>query len=697
MKNRRSFIKQVSAAGIAGSITPIFSSQTSQQKKSAKNSIESFQEENKKISATQLAIVRNGEARAVVVISDKATKTAKYAASEFVRHVEKATGVRVKIAAESETPEDMDTRVYIGKTNTCSHFGIDVDRLPREAFIMRSVGNDLFIVGREDDGDPLDQSNPNVGTLFGVYEFLENILNVRWLWPGELGEYVPKTNTVEFSAINRLQSSALQFRRVYWSSMQGILNGGKIGEEDACLGFSPDVARNYAEALGIFLRRHRMGGMDIKPPSGHAFSGWWKRYGKEHPEWFALRKDGTRGDPDPEAKHVDICVTNEELQDFIVKQWNGESWLQLGPVDQPGRCFCDKCRAWDGPQPENPPWFAKYVYGADPRAKDVFSGVTSDRYARFWKIIQQKARKRNPDVFVSGSFIYENDFPAPVRDIKLNKNIYAEFVQWQDPHLRYFPMPDEAYEWIKEQWLGWQKTGLRMGYRPNYLHDGYVMPHFETRQSGEFFKFVYKNGMEGASFDSLTGQWAVHGPRLYMHMRLMSNPELEIAEIRNEYFSAFGSAAERVKQYFNYWEDYAFNNILSFIDLFNDPRRYRSYPLKAHKAFPTEIFEKAGKILNQAMHEARKDTLPEYVERVEFLQKGLEHARLTVNLAAIFDGNFDVPQNRLKEALEALRNLVQFRKDNQESYFSDLLWVTSYWERPEWNLDALVKDINIDK
>ena len=71
------------------------------------------------------------------------------------------------------------------------------------------------------------------------------------------------------------------------------------------------------------------------------------------------------------------------------------------------------------------------------------------------------------------------------------------------------------------------------------------MPHFDTWQSGRFFQFAYEHGMEGARFDSLTGQWATHGLRLYVHLRLMSNPELSIEEIRREYFSGFGPAARR--------------------------------------------------------------------------------------------------------------------------------------------------------
>lgn len=641
-----------------------------------------------------VSLVRQGEANAVVVVAADPTPIARYAADELIAHIEKATGVRLEVLSEPEVPMDIHTRVYVGETEEALREGIDPARLPRETFVLRSMGNDLFIVGREDDGDPFGPDNPNAGTLFGVYEFLEDVVGVRWLWPGELGVYVPRTDTVEIPAINRTVAPALHFRELVWSPIRRFIGGADAHDEiDARLGFSPDVLVAYANALNVFLRRHRMGGMDAKPPTGHTFAGWWQRYGKEHPEWFMLRADGTRGHPDPGFQHVEMCITNEELQDFILEQWDGESWLRLGSVDRPGRCTCENCRAWDGPQPETPPWFATMMYEGDNRTDDTYTGPTSDRYARFWKVMQEKAAQRNPHVRVSGSFLFENEFTAPVLDIQLNKNMYAEFVQWQDPHLRWFPMPEEALEWVKEQWLGWKRTGIRLGYRPNYLHDGYVLPHFDTWQSGAFFQFAYRHGMEGARFDSLTGQWAAQGPRLYMHLRLMTDPELAIADIRDEFFSAFGPAGETIEHYFDYWETYAVDNVLSFVELFQTPFvgwRYRAYPLKAHLAFPPEVFAPAQALLEQALEEAENGALPEYAERVRFVKAGLDHALLTVHLAAIFDGNAALPEDRFEEGVEALRNLVRFRKEHEHLFFSDLHRVTSYWERPRWDLDQLV-------
>lgn len=638
----------------------------------------------------QVSLVRDGAARAVLVTADTPTATTRYAADELVWHVKQATGVALAIVPESNAPSDLHTRVYLGDTETGRRFGIDTEHLPREAFILRSVGNDLFIAGHEGEGEPLSTHNPNAGTLFGVYEFLERHLGARWLWPGELGTFVPKTDTVECWSANETTVPALAYRGLRLSRIGSVINGRPMEPEDARIGFSPEVATAYGQALQVLLRRHRMGGWDAKPPSGHLFYGWWKRYGKEHPEWFALRTDGTRGHPDPDYDNTPMCESNEALQDFVIEQWDGESTILLGPVDRPGRCICDNCRAWDSPLPETPPWFAAYHYGADPRSEGLYGGPTTDRMVRFWKIIQEKAAKRNPNATVSISFIYENEFTAPVGEVQLGKNFFGEFVQWQDPHLRYFPMPSEAFDWIQEQWIGWRKTGIRMGYRPNYLHDGYVMPHFETAQSGRFFKFAYEHGMEGADFDSLTGQWAAQGLRLYMHLRLMAKPTLELDAIRDEYLAAFGPAGEAMDRYFAYWEDYATKNTQPFIDLYMEVgRRYANYFRKAHEVFPPESFVPAEKILEDALAATEDLSDPQFANRVRFVRLGMQHAQLAARLAAVYDGEEILPADRLQAGQAALRELVAFRKANQATFFSDLMHTTGYWERYAVDMDAL--------
>jgi tetratricopeptide (TPR) repeat protein len=201
--------------------------------------------------------------------------------------------------------------------------------------------------------------------------------------------------------------------------------------------------------------------------------------------------------------------------------------------------------------------------------------------------------------------------------------------------------------------------------------------------------------MLGSDFDSLTGQWATQGLRLYMHLRLMTQPKLKIAEIYDEYFSAFGPAADVMERYFSYWEQYAFENQMRIIELYRDQGwRYRIYIRRAHEAFPEECFKPAEELLKQALELTRDSRDPQFAQRVQFIQIGLDHARLTRRLAAIYDGEEQVPEEKVEKAKKALRKLVEFRKEHEHTFFSDLLHVTSFWERPHINLEPLMNVLN---
>lgn len=111
--------------------------------------------------------------------------------------------------------------------------------------------------------------NPNVGTLFGTYEFLEEFMGVRWLWPGELGTYVPKTNNIEISSVNKLEAPHFNT-----GQCDGILSDVLQMEVNLilpmnCLDFRRMWAQSYGKEVGILFRKNRMGGLDIKPPTGH--------------------------------------------------------------------------------------------------------------------------------------------------------------------------------------------------------------------------------------------------------------------------------------------------------------------------------------------------------------------------------------------------------------------------------------------
>lgn len=649
---------------------------------------------------------------AVVVTADTPTPLSRYAANELVSHVKTATGVTLPVVTESAVPPGSSPRLYLGMTKSAREQGIGSGAIAPESFVMRSVGRDLYIVGEEGKDDPLSAYNSKCGTLFGVYELLERCLGVRWLWPGPLGTYIPpRSGDIRLAAVDETVVPRLAYREINWGSVRAAVFGKNknLSETEKKLSFSPDGLVRYGQDLQAYLRRHRMGGMDRKPATGHQFTGWWKLYGAEHPEWFMMGADGARGLSKGE---VPMCVSNPELHRFIVARWDGKSNIRLGEVDWPDACRCPACLAWDGPRPDPMPDFLVSQTDSGTPAGSrlqrqrghVLRGFydpvcTSDRYARFWQAVQRLAAERNPQALIT-TFIYYGYFPAPTADIRLGKQVFGEFVPWGNPqHTDFFPMRGESLDWLKKQWTGWQRTGMRLSYRPNYLHDGWVMPLVEVRQSAEFFQFAVAHGMEGSWFDSLTGQWAAQGPKLYVHMRLHAKPELAVGDALDEYYGAFGPAAAEVRAYFEYWERYCAENMQRINDLYTDVgHRWSRFQLLAHEAFPPSCFGPAEAILARAERAARGDPRTEYAARVRFLQDGLAHARLAGRLAAPFAGERDIPaeSERFGQAAEALRELIAFRRAHETPYISDYFYGAAWRESRFWNLRPLFARLEAD-
>lgn len=596
-------------------------------------------------------IVENKKAKAIVVIADDPSRMASYAAEEFVLHVKKATGVQLSIVPESKVKKQKQDKIFIGNSKSVSDQNIDTEKLGPDVFVLKTKGNNLYVAGKEKkEADPMDEEKHSLsGTLFGVYELLERYLHVKWLWPGELGTYIPQTNSFIVKDLNEEVAPKLKYRDFrYWDISQAMK---KYSEDVKALAFTEEGLKNYARDLSIFTRRHRASHAE-KPVVGHYFGGWWKQYGEEHPDWFAMQKDGSRSPKKGEnIDRVPMCVSNPELHQFIVeKAWDGGDLLRLGEADNSRYCQCPVCMSWDGPQPKN--------------AK---ARIVSDRYARFWKTIYDMAVKRNPNVKVT-TFLYVNYFPAPLTDIKLNENIYGEFVPFAS-FMIWYPANEKDLEWQKEQWHGWRKTGIKIGYRPNHTKAGYALPHVNTWQGGEFIRFANQHGMEGIDYDALSGQWAVKGPEHYMYFRLLVHPDQGIKDIRKEYFSAFGPAAASVEAYFDYWEEY--NHQLKKQGLWSD---IRFNPKKAPEQYPDNAFPPAEEILAKALKEAGQSKDKQFAERVKFLQTGLEHGKLSARFVDLIEKNDP-------GAKAALDELVKFRRAHEHTYISNYVYLAVRGER----------------
>ncbi len=602
-----------------------------------------------------MTLVQDGKAQAVIVLSDKPTRVARFAAEELAAHLAKASGAKLEIVLESAAQADTRARLYIGT-------GTATEKLAPESCILRVTEQAVFIAGQDGGGDPLD-ADTRAGTLWGVYEWLDRALGVRWAWPGDLGTHVPKTATITARSCDDTITPRFFQRRLRAGS-------GFVSEHPA-LGFTQGAWEQFSTEQKIFLRRHRMG-RSYPVSYGHAFTDWWDKDGKTHPEWFQLRDNDKRG-PSKSKGRFSMCVSNKELQQEIATRWAAKrppdaktpGYVNACENDILGLCICDSCRALDGTAP------ADYLKFYPATSKMAGSRFVSDRYAHFWLGVQQAAAKTHPDATVIG-YAYFNYFQAPVTGIRLNPNILIGYC----PSAGWFPRSEEEHAWMKQQWTGWRDTGARLFMRTNHLLDGYCMPFIFAHQFADEFHHAVQQGMVATDYDSLTGHWATQGPNLYVATRLHVRPEASADEVLAEYYSAFGAASKVVKSYFDHWEDFTTRSREKISQTMEATQtsRWRNWAKAAHLLYPQECFMPAETMLAEAAKAVTNDA--ESSARVEFLQLGLEHARLCSRVSAkltLIDSTASKD-----EIQQALGELLTFRRKHERSgisNFNHLAWL----------------------
>lgn len=569
-------------------------------------------------------LVKAGKPVATIVVPDQPLPVVSFAAQELNYHLKRATGVALPVVPEGETLPT-GALVILGTCRATVDAGIVTTGLDPNTWILKLQGERFFLAGDDSDGAAawvLHNNRTRVGTLFAVYQFLEKHLQVKWLWPGELGEVIPRTADVVVDQWDEVGKPALEHTR--WRE-GGNLMAGRAG-------WSSSAARSrFLGEQGKWLRRHRFA-MGRNMDMAHAFTAWWKRHGETHPEYFNLLPDGTRrSDPTYHGgspRLISMSVGNPAFQEAVVQHWletrrPDKPWIDCSENDTAGKCLCKHCLALDEPDPTLEfPWTERLQ-----RARDAFAaddgkwfanlGSLSDRYARYYHAVLDLARKHDPDAVVMG-YAYAN-YVDPPRNTVLNDHVIVGIV----PPL-YYPWTDEKREKNRERWLGWARTGARLFLRPNWMLDGHNMPLFFARKLGEDLRFYASQGLIGTDFDSLTGQFAAQGPNLYMLARLQANPSMTVDQVLDEYMSAFGPAKQAVSAYFAYLEEVADHPPSERIPGLHWSYFYR----EAHVIFTPAVMARAKTLIEKAVVAADGDE--KAGRRVRFLQHGLTNATLTL-------------------------------------------------------------------
>ena len=615
--------------------------------------------------AAAVELVRDGKPMAMIVIPTAPLPVESYAARELQYHVEVSSGARLPIFSEDQQIP-AGARVYLGNCQASATAAAKAATLPGNGYVIKSRADALFLAGKDSPGDPLG-TDTHEGTLFAVYDLLENELRVRWLWPGKLGEVIPRQRDVSLRPAEAIVQPLLWFK--HWRG------GSSSGEK-------------------VWLKRHRFG-RSTQPQYGHSFGQYWPRFGQSHLEYFAMLPNGTRGlDPtqDPGPEWVHMCVSEPGLVKQIVADWQTRGappFLNICENDGWAGCACPTCLSWDEPDPSAPISFdqrldaAKRAFAGQEGRRDEWMlklGSLSDRFARFWKNVSDQAVTIRPDVKVV-SYIYDNYRQPPVKAM-LNANVLCGVVP-QESIFGYSKLDSQVF---RHDWSGWEKSGCAQFLRPNYTLQAPNFPAFYARTLGEDLKFAMAHGMKGADFDSLTSKYSTQGPSLYMLAKILNHPAASVDAVVDEFCAAFGAAQGAIKEYFALWESlYPNYSPAEQAGKIKAKRKYGAgvygpFYILADEIYTPQVMSNAWSILDQARTQAAGDQ--SVSARIEWLAKGLKHADLMLAAERAYERGVDTgDKTEFRKAYQAVKD---FRVENlayDQANFAGLQGSEPTWEK----------------
>ena len=626
--------------------------------------------------AADLPIVSNGRPAAAILVGDNAGPVAYEAAREIARVVEKASGATLSIYPESEFlsayavagnkryPADLATRILIGQTEAGRKLGVDVTNLPPEGFVIRTAGKHLIIAGNDsahaDWGwRPHREPKHLRGTWYGSCAFLEDYLDVRWLWPGSVGEVIPEQKNISVGQIDRTGAPKLVTRTM----RVGPFYGAGAHNSAAKLGLSPDQQFGMTEEAIVWADHHRLGSSTTGTAT-HFVKANFPDAEVEHPEWFALQGNGKRLLASHNGR-VQMCLSNPGVIDTLVKLT--VAYLDAHPnVDGYGFapsdvyasfCICDACKKW-GP-------------------------TISDLYARHTKAIAEKVAELRPDRYVY-ALAYDKYAAAPQSDVVLPDNVMLMYVGTSTdiPAYGYF-YEAKRQESIRD-WDGWAKITKQMMWRPNQLVFYAGAPRVYVTRLGEDFRHYYGTKMVGIEFDSLVPNWALDGLNAYVTARLAWDPELDVRAIVDDYCDrGFSAAGPAVKEYFTELEritDRIAGEGIKWKDGHETPGHYTLAELKELR----EILKRAGTL---AAAEEQVSA------RIDFLARGLDLADIEVPIGVAVQ---QAKRRRPSAAdIEGYRELLDkraaFLKEHRSSMAFNAPRLSDYQARFEEELFVTIK------
>jgi hypothetical protein len=484
------------------------------------------------IAVADTTIANQGKSTFSIVMPADAPSSVQAAAAELQLDMKKSTGASLSIIKDNVAIAGH--FISLGETKQAASAGIKATGIAEEGSRIQTQNGNLYILGPDtataddkkafpDSAYPQFTENGGAsnGTANGVYTFLEDYLNVRWLLPGDLGRDVPLKSTFVIPDINRTGTPGLLNRRMPYIQKTTAVDEW---QDHLKLGFSFRINHQHNWVSTIPAELYKM-----------------------HPDWFAMI-NGKR--VPPVGDRYKLESTNPELVKYFAEK--AVTALKANPQMNTFSLSPSDGRGWS----ESPESKAFY----DPPPPDSKYPSITPLILKWYRDVSDIVAQEYPQGKLGGYIYVDFSRPPQQGGMTLPEN-FIPVIVGQDFGFRFYRKDARdlgaqlIQDWAKVAPSTWFYYGM-----PIWLRSSTGMLTAASPDNLNFlFSLFRENHIRGAYLYG-TPAWSQAALSNYIQAKMMWNPALDANQLQHDWLiRAYGPAAAAVmEQLYNKMDNGAF-------------------------------------------------------------------------------------------------------------------------------------------
>lgn len=503
-----------------------------------------------------------------IALHAHASPSERFAAEELQHYIKVCSDVTLPI---TEITEEGDRpMILLGCGPVAEALGVAPDPavLGEQGYLMKTVAPHLVIAG-----------SPEAGTLYGVYDFLETYLNVRWFAP-------EVTQTPQIEELLLPITDTLKKPAFLWRHTSYAWPGG----DSAFLARVRDNQGSGGGDHAFGVQHHH---------DGRCHSYFWyvspSEYFEEHPEYFS-EIGGVR-----RSHETQLCLTNPDVLEIVaekilqrMKDRPEARQHNFSQMDYYNYCECDKCRA------------INEQYGTMGGTQYWFLNQLAERTVKIY-----------PEKLIGTlAYMYTEE---PPKDFEMHPNV-AVWLCHMFPSCDSHPIAtcplNADYKRRAEAWSKITRHLYIWHYVVNFAHYYVPFPNFGALASDmRFYRDIGVEGiyLQGMGHGGGGGEFSVLRP--WYLMKLAWNPDADSDTLLEEFLKGYYREAwEPIREYIALLQDK--------VDAENIHMHLYTNPATGY--LTDEVMVRAASLFDQAEERAAQDE--DLLERVRVARMPLTYA-----------------------------------------------------------------------